>query len=297
MPQSRMYQVNYSKEEEIDVELERIDVHPSSNLSASRSGNNDIISIEDSTTTEGVNNDATISGGSHCTTSVTSKLAFILVNKKTAAVICVCVVGICAILGVSITGAAGHKKQQQNALALASINGIGGKSGKGKAGKSISFCEPAEVMTCGQTFTNEKVVLSDDLICMDDVDDASNQELKTMNAAIKVAGPDAIIDCKGHTIIQMTTKSAAACETPPRRDLNPSSERKSMKTDCDLYYQAGIFLVDGATAINCKVEQFYDGFLVVDGGEVKKAEVSGSRNGVRIRDQVATSSATKISDV
>ena len=216
-----------------------------------------------------------------------------LVNKKTAAA--VCVMGFCVIVAVSLSGAAEHNRQQkQNALALAAINA---NAVGGKAGKSISFCAPAQAVTCGQTFTDEKVVLSDDLLCTDDVDDATNQILRTLNAAITVNGPDAIIDCKGHTIRQMTTLSAPACETSPGNDLDPSRDRRNMKLNCDLYYQAGIFLVNGATAINCKVEQFYDGFLIVDGGEVKKSEASRNHRGVVIEDYSGSSSVSKISDV
>jgi len=169
---------------------------------------------------------------------------------------------------------------------------------RSKAGKSGSFCEPEPVVTCGETFTNE-VILSDNLICTDVIDATTPiPKLKTLNAAITVEGANAVIDCKGHTISQITSKSAAACATNPGVDLDPSASRRQMKNDCDLYYQAGIILLDGATAINCKVEQFYEGFLVVNGGEVKgkKSEAYGNKRGVYSRFESGTI-ATKISDV
>ncbi len=279
-----MFQVNHSKEDEIDVE--RIDIHPSSSpsASASGSGNNDIIIVpdgaEDSTMIEGVNDDdTTINQGSHGTTSFMSKLF----NKKTAAA--TCVLGLAAVLGVSINGAAEYKQQQN---ALAAINGIGGK-----AGKAISFCEPEEVMTCGQLFENTKVVLSEDLFCTDDVNDASKAwSLPKFNAAIRIKGPDAVLDCKKHTISQRSSKNAAYCA-----ETFNQSNRRDAKMSCDLFYQVGIHLVDGATAVNCKVEHFQSGIYIGQGGEVKKSEVSGNRNGLNIRDEVTTGSTTKVKDL
>ena len=128
----------------------------------------------------------------------------------------------------------------------------------------------------------------------DRVDDASDGVLTTLNAAIKVVGADAVIDCKDHAVRQLTSKSAASCEdSPGPSDVDPSDKRTTMKETCDLYYQVGIWLVDGASAINCKVEQFYDGFFVQNSGEVKKSEASGNRRGV----VWLSGSTTKISDV
>ena len=293
-----MFQVNHNHSTEEEIDVERIDVHPPSNLSAS---DDDIIivpdGIEDSTMTEGVHvDDATINRS-----SIASKLVSLLVNKKTA-IAATTVMLLCAgaMIGVSINGAAENKQQK----ALAAINSIDGKAGKGKAGKSTStsFCEPvAQVTACGETFT-ESVVLSSDLFCTGDVDGATKEELKTMNAAIKLEGPDAIIDCKGHTVRQVAVdfgRSAVYCNSKPGFDLNPRRQRKLMKENCELYFQAGIWLANGATAINCKVEQFYDGFFVQDGGEVKESEVSRSYRGILIQDEDDSGSdlSSKISDV
>jgi len=96
------------------------------------------------------------------------------------------------------------------------------------------------------------------------------------------------------TVRQLTSKSAASCEdSPGPNDDETSIERKTMKKECDLFYQVGIWLIDGASAINCNVEHFYDGFFVQNSGEVKKSEASGNRRGV----VWLSGSTTKISDV
>lgn len=56
-------------------------------------------------------------------------------------------------------------------------------------------------------------------------------------------------------------------------------------------------MIDGAMAINCNVEQFNIGFIVEDGGEVKKSEASHNQIGVLVEHNIAGSVATKISDV
>jgi len=68
-----------------------------------------------------------------------------------------------------------------------------------------------------------------------------------------------------------------------------------MKQECDLFYQGGIWLVGGATAINCNVENFYDGYLIEKGGEVQKSDASRNRDGVEILDD--SGSTTRISDM
>lgn len=88
-------------------------------------------------------------------------------------------------------------------------------------------------------------------------------------AAIKLEGPNARIDCNGYTV---------------RNVLEGS-------------YEYGILLIDGAMAINCNVEQFKYGFIVENGGEVKKSEASHSQIGVVVEHNIAGSVATKISDV
>ena len=272
-----MFQVKQSRSEEIDVELEGVTAQPPPPSKLSAAGAGDINLVPD-----GMDDNDDAAEAEEKRTSFMSRLASPLVNKKTATAVALFgVVGTSVVVGVAIGGAAEYK-QQQNAFVAIAING-GGGANHSKAGKSGSFCEPASVITCGETFTNE-VILSDNLICTDVIDtNTPNTQLRRLNAAIKVEGANAVIDCKGHTISQITSKSAAACATNPGFALTPSDNRKQMKKDCDLYYQAGIILLDGATAINCKVEQFYEGFLVVNGVEVKKSEAYGNVRGVYSR--------------
>ena len=216
------------------------------------------------------------------------KLASPSVNKK-ALVGCTVLGVVGTIVGVAIGGAAEHKQQQD---ALAAING-GGGTNPSKSGKSGPFCDTEPSVVCGQTVTGT-AVLNEDLFCTDLIDCSTPDVVtKTLNAAIKVVGADAVIDCKGHTVRQLTSKSAASCEYSPGALFTNSNKRKEMKEEYDLFYQAGIWLADGATAINCNVEHFYDGFLVQNGGEVKKSEASRNRGGVDILDD--TGSMTKIS--
>ena len=154
---------------------------------------------------------------------------------------------------------------------------------KGKESKPDPFCDVPAIQ-CGQTFTNEKVVLTGDLTCTDDVNDATEQVLSTLNAAITLVGPDAVIDCKGHTVRQFSSGSAASCDkNPGRKRLNRSDRRKDMKLNCQIYFQVGIWLKDGATAKNCEAEQFYDGFLILNGGKVENSEAHWNKVGIFVQ--------------
>ena len=153
----------------------------------------------------------------------------------------------------------------------------------GKAAKS-SFCEAEPDIACGETFTNEKVDLSEDLICKGDVKTASNPELRSLNAAITLVGPKAVLDCKGHSVRQVLTRNAAECKVNPGRDVNPSVDRRNMKLKCDIFYQAGILLKDGATTLNCKAESFYDGILLLNGGKAKNSEAARNSEGIFVQD-------------
>jgi|SaaInl74LU_5_DNA_1037368.scaffolds.fasta_scaffold10804_1 hypothetical protein len=280
-----------------DVELERAVVHPPSTsnnlsamLSAASTSNLSAVAGDMMFTLDGIDDDAAEAKEERRASSM-PKLAYLSVNKK-ALVGCTVLGVVGTIVGVAIGGAAEYNQQQN---ALAAING-GGGTNPSKSGKSGPFCDTEPSVVCGQTVTGS-AVLNDDLFCTDVVDGASNDELKTLNAAIKVEGADAVIDCKGHTVRQLTSKSAASCEESPGPNFNDSNKRKEMKEACDLFYQGGIWLVGGATAINCNVENFYDGFLVQNGGEVKKSEASRNRSGVDILDNSGSGSMTKISDV
>lgn len=136
--------------------------------------------------------------------------------------------------------------------------------------------------------------MTQDILCTDNVADVSRPiQLRTLNAAIKLEGAGAIIDCQGHTISQLTSKYAPSCGRFPGVYFGPTRGRRLlMKEECDLFYQGGIWLVGGATAINCNVENFYDGFLIEKGGEVQKSNAKWNRDGVETLDD--SGSTTRI---
>ena len=284
-------------EEQYDIE--HIDAPPPPQSNPSPADGDQVIVVPESDVDEGSH--------SHGITSIMSK-----VKKTTAAA---CVMGFCVVVAVALGGIAEHnRRQQQNALAA--INVVGGKAGK-------SFCEP--VIECGATFTNEKVVLSHDIICSGPGGiiipgaraTAMDGEIEDISAAITLSGPNASIDCKGHTIRQPNMMNGGLTSFSPDGDgeeefewpnfANPFEPRNGFKfkaemknnllSELDLdFFEVGILLIDGATATNCKVERFLDGFAIVNGGEVKKSETSGNVNGVIIQDETG-SIETKVSDV
>ena len=156
------------------------------------------------------------------------------------------------------------------------------------------------IISCGATFTNDNLVLSEDLFCTDRYYDATDDELMQLNAAITLSGPKASIDCKGNTIRQVASgyfgSQCLKYLDPTSDPFEPSLLRSEMKPFCSLYYQAGILLTDGATAVNCNVENFTDGFLVINGGEVQTSAASNNQNGVTVHD-LTGSIDTLVSDV
>lgn len=248
-------------------------------------------------------------------------------NKKTAATIFVAtmLLGTVAVVGIYMSSINDHNNYQQQE-ALSAITGHGrSHSSRSKSGKSttttasvclsdhdpiddygLDECEP-KVVECGDTFTNEEIVLTHDLFCANNywkATDEEKEQLKRVNGAITLSGPSASIDCKGHSIRQIWT---APLWPPPtcwvsllgagiNDPFEPSPTRDYMRGFCSNYYQAGILLVDGAKAINCKAENFYDGFLIINGGELRKSEASGNVYGIAVQD-VSGSIETKVSDV
>lgn len=174
---------------------------------------------------------------------------------------CVCAFTAVTVVGTGAiigTSISGAAEYKRQQNAVAVSNAVDATH-SGKSGKSASFCETSPVLTCGTTVLDTEITLSDNLLCLD----------SSSGAAIKLEGPNARIDCNGYTV---------------RNVLEGS-------------YESGILLIDGAMAINCNVEQFNIGFIVEDGGEVKKSEASHNQIGVLVEHNIAGSVATKISDV
>ncbi len=243
---------------------------------------------------------------------VTTSLSFFL-NKKTAATIFVAtmLLGTVAVVGIymsSINDHNNYNRQQQEALSAITRNSKAGKATIASVCLSdhdpidddgLDECEP-KVVECGDTFTNEEIVLTHDLFCANDywkLTDEEMQQLNRVNGAITLSGPSASIDCKGYSIRQIYT---APTWPPPvcwmsilGTGIDDPFERRPI---CSNYYHAGILLVDGAKAINCKAENFYDGFFIINGGELRKSEASGNINGIGVQD-ISGSIETKVSDV
>ena len=293
------YQFKVSEDGELGVCVEQVDIKAAGTNNGD--ANTDAMEM-DTEDVDDVSND----------NGIFSRMSYFFMSKKTTiiAVVAIIVMSAAAIIGLS--GIIGHNRAQlQQQKAIAPITGSshrGSKSSKSYSGGSIcspidneeEFCEEENVIECGDTFTNESVVLSHDLFCMDDVFLASDEERRALNAAITLTGPSASIDCQGHSIRQIIIQQfLTACPVGligTDDPFAPSDDRKGKKELCYFYYQAGILLVDGATAVNCKVENFHDGFLVLNGGEVRKSEALGNTHGVVIQD-LAGSTESMVSDV
>ena len=113
---------------------------------------------------------------------------------------------------------------------------------------------PISLTGCGESFTDQKVVLSDNLDCGSLVGD---QQL----CAVTLDGPDAEINCDGYMLSQEANSDALYDDGP---------------------FFDGICLSNGAKARNCNVQQFVSGIDVTDGGEVVKSNLSFFNNiGIR----------------
>ena len=134
---------------------------------------------------------------------------------------------------------------------------------------------PAPIDLCGESFT-DRLTLSRDLFCQDDGGDEPQE------CAITLDGPEAELDCNGYKVYQAapTANSAVNCDAFVNIEYDVDSIK--VKQECGLTYIAGICLKNGAKAINCNVEQFFEGILVTDGGdgEVASSDVTSNRVGI-----------------
>ena len=147
-------------------------------------------------------------------------------------------------------------------------NKAGGKFSKAKASKSaygsmsasmsIGPEPPITLTGCGESFTDQKVVLSDNLDCGPRDDDVGRQL-----CAVILDGPQAELDCKDKTLSQVA-----------------SSQVASSPQYLDGPFSSGICLKNGAKAINCNVQRFYYGISVTDGGEVVNSNLGSNNDGI-----------------
>ena len=119
------------------------------------------------------------------------------------------------------------------------------------ASMSIGPAPPITLTGCGESFTDEKVVLTDDLDCGSRIGDQED-------CAVTLDGPFAEINCNDNTLSQ---------------EANPPSYR-------DGPFLYGICLNNGAKARNCIVQQFFRGIYVVGGGEVSSSRLSSNFRGI-----------------
>ena len=167
-----------------------------------------------------------------------------------------------------------------------------------KSSKSSASCPPKPTpgVECGNVYnttdTDEEVVviLGQNLLCDENMTEADG----SLNGALTLVGKNAVLDCQGYTISQTTDKGSAAaldCDVFP--EPGNSTQILKFKRECGLFYEAGVILKAGATMRNCKIQKFYDGAEVDDGGEIKDSEFSLNRVGV----EVVNSAANTVSKV
>jgi len=120
---------------------------------------------------------------------------------------------------------------------------------------SMSFGpEPPITLTaCGESFTNQKVVLTNDLDCGSRIGDQED-------CAVTLDGPFAEINCKDKTLSQAQVASSPGYAGGP--------------------FFRGICLNNGAKARNCNVQQFNVGIEVINGAEVSNSRLSPNNDGM-----------------
>ena len=144
------------------------------------------------------------------------------------------------------------------------------KSAYGSMSASMSIGpEPPITLTgCGESFTDQKVVLSDNLDCGSLFGD---QDF----CAVTLDGPQAELDCKDKTLSQVASSAADYNDGP---------------------FLYGICLRDGAKAINCNVQQFPGGIEVVNGGEVVNSNLGSNYRGILADFNTDTDATVTIED-
>ena len=125
------------------------------------------------------------------------------------------------------------------------------------ASMSVGPEPPISVTGCGEIFTDQKVVLTDNLDCGGPRDD----DVESQPCAVTLNGSEAEIDCNDFTLSQVATPQAKyEYEDGP--------------------YRSGICLFEGAKASNCYVQKFRNGIYVENGGEVVESNLSSNQIGM-----------------
>ena len=169
---------------------------------------------------------------------------------------------------------------------LDSIDTTSTSTSTSKSSKSSVSCppEPTPDVQCGNTYVNSTVILDQNLLCDGNITEADG----SLNAALTLSGEDAVLNCQGYTISQETDKgSAAAMDCDIFAPAGNATAILEMKKGCDLFYVAGVRLLDGAKMKNCNIQKFYIGGDMVDGGVIEDSEFSLNWKGVQITNRAA----------
>ena len=150
----------------------------------------------------------------------------------------------------------------------------GGDLGSEADYPSVSTPAPPITLTeCGESFTDEKVVLSEDLNCgpfnYTGDNDYEDYYWYKQDCAVWLSGPFAELDCDHNTLFQ---------EADPEGRSYWFLDRVSYN---DGPFENGICLRNGAKAINCNVQRFITGIVVTDDGEVVNSDLSSNHQGIR----------------
>jgi len=153
-----------------------------------------------------------------------------------------------------------------------------------KSSKSSSSTCPPEPTTdvqCGNVYNstagdNAVVILDQNLLCDGNITEADG----IRNAALTLVGKDAVLDCQGYTVSQVTDSSAAALDCSIEL-INPT-EVLRMKKECGFFYIFGVRLIDGASLLNCNIQKFWAGSVITNGGKIEGTEFSLNTRGVEI---------------
>ena len=127
-----------------------------------------------------------------------------------------------------------------------------GSYGSMSASMSVGPEPPITLTGCGESFTNEEVVLSEDLNCGSLVGDRQD-------CAVTLVGPLAELNCKDKTLSQEATSAADYNDGP---------------------FSNGICLSNGAKASKCNVQRFNTGISVTNGGEVVNSNLGSNNVGI-----------------
>jgi hypothetical protein len=126
------------------------------------------------------------------------------------------------------------------------LDSIHTTSKSSKSSSSTCPPEPTTDVQCGNVYNNTAgdnavVTLDQNLLCDGNITEADG----IRNAALTLVGKDAVLDCQGYTVSQVTDSSAAALDCSIEL-INPT-EVMRMKKECGFFYIFGVRLIDGAS--------------------------------------------------